>query len=238
MGVHPPSEWTTKANRQPYELQKAGRLLVERYGFVSRYYPAEKLIRDRDEREARSYLIESGWGMLYQSLPDGDRQIVELPIAGDLVGHFTDRSLRQETFASVTDLRVWEGPATQLSAALAHNSPSADFLHRAIARQRAMLGERMADIGRRGAALRTTHFLLELGVRLECAGVGKRHDYNCPLTQNMLADALGLTAIHLNRTLRETRETGIFQFRRGHVSFMDYAAAIAFAGFDPSYIAG
>lgn len=234
--MYPVPDGVLSVNRHPYELRKAGEALVALCGFVPKYYPPETVILHQGEGEARTFLIESGWGMVHRDLRTGARQIVELPISGDLVGHFTHHTLRHESFSSVTDLRVWEGSASTFSAALADKACVGDFIYSSIARQRSLLGERLADIGQRAAAVRATHFLLELGLRLERIGAARHDNYYCPLTQSVLADTLGLTAIHLNRTLRETREAGLFQFRRGHVEFLDYDEAVSFAQFDGSYL--
>ncbi len=68
-----------------------------------------------------------------------------------------------------------------------------------------MVVEHLVGIGRRDAAERTAHFLLELGSRLAHVGMGSKADFACPLTQQLLADALGLSAIHVNRVLRQLR---------------------------------
>lgn len=236
--VHVVPDGMLSVNRHPYELRKAGEALVALCGFTPKYYPPETVILRQGDGETRTFLIESGWGMVHRDLSTGARQIVELPISGDFVGHFTHHAIRHESFSSVTDLRVWEGSANAFHAALTDTSSVGDFVYSAIARQRSLLGERLADIGQRGAAVRATHFLLELGLRLEYIGAAQCDNYYCPLTQSVLADTLGLTAIHLNRTLRETREAGLFQFRRGHVEFLDYEAAVSFAQFDGSYLQG
>src|SRR5690606_11249808 len=158
------------------------------------YYPPETVILRQGEGEARTFLIESGWGIVHRDLATGARQIVEIPISGDLVGHFTHRSMRHERFSSVTDLRVWEGRACAFTAVLADTSAVGDFIYSSIARQRSLLGERLADIGQRSAAMRATHFLLELGLRLARIGAASHDNYYCPLTQSVLADTLGLTA--------------------------------------------
>ena len=80
------------------------------------------------------------------------------------------------------------------------------------------------------------HFLLELASRLSLVGLGGRGGYDCPLTQYHLADALGLSAIHVNRVLRQLRERGLVTFRDGHVSFQDYNGLVTLADFDPTYL--
>jgi CRP-like cAMP-binding protein len=91
-------------------------------------------------------------------------------------------------------------------------------------------------VGRRKALARVAHFLLELAVRLERAGEAKSQGYRCPLTQYDLADALGLTAIYVNRMLRELRELGYVEFRNGSVRFLDRQGLEGLVGFDSEYL--
>ncbi len=74
------------------------------------------------------------------------------------------------------------------------------------------MGERLVAIGRRSAAARVAHLLLELSVRLEFIGQGSSSGFFCPLAQHDLANALGLTAIHVNRVLRNLRQLGLVVF--------------------------
>lgn len=80
------------------------------------------------------------------------------------------------------------------------------------------------------------HFLLELGSRLALVGMGSKEGYACPLTQYHLADALGLSAVHVNRVLRQLREGGLVAFQDGQVTFHDYSRLVALAEFDPAYL--
>jgi CRP-like cAMP-binding protein len=76
----------------------------------------------------------------------------------------------------------------------------------AASRDEAMVVEHLVNIGRRNAIERTAHFFMELAERLSLIGLGTEAEFKCPLTQFVLADALGLTAIHVNRVLRRLRE--------------------------------
>lgn len=96
--------------------------------------------------------------------------------------------------------------------------------------------EHLVNVGCRDAAERMAHFLLELGDRLAFVGLGSKDGYACPLTQNLLADALGLSAVHVNRVLRQLREAGMVTFRDGFVAFDGYDQLVKFAQFDPSYM--
>jgi CRP-like cAMP-binding protein len=84
-----------------------------------------------------------------------------------------------------------------------------------------MVVEHLVGIGRRSALIRTAHLLVELGLRLQLVGLGEADGFACPLNQYVLADALGLTAIHVNRVLRQLRERQLLTFRDGRVAFHD-----------------
>jgi CRP-like cAMP-binding protein len=99
-----------------------------------------------------------------------------------------------------------------------------------------MVVEHLINIGRREAEVRVAHFLLELGARLTLVGLGSKAGYACPLTQYLMADALGLSSVHVNRVLRKLREAGMVTFRDGLVTFDDYDRLAEFADFETTYL--
>ena len=99
-----------------------------------------------------------------------------------------------------------------------------------------MVVEHLVNLGRRSAEERMAHFLLELGARLKLVGIGNRTGFDCPLTQYHLADALGLSAVHVNRILRQLREEGLVTFQKGRVEFDDFDRLTDRAGFDTAYL--
>ena len=106
----------------------------------------------------------------------------------------------------------------------------------AASRDEAMVVEHLAGLGRRDATERMAHFLLELCARLRLVGLADRNGYACPLSQYMLADALGLSAVHVNRVLRQLRDEGLCTFQKGRVVFNDYDGLVDLAGFDRGYL--
>jgi len=99
-----------------------------------------------------------------------------------------------------------------------------------------MVEEHLVGIGRRDARERTAHFLLELGARLKLVGLATSSGYACPLSQYMLADTLGLSAVHINRVLRELREDGLVTFQHGKVEIHDLDGLVLLADFDKTYL--
>jgi CRP-like cAMP-binding protein len=98
-----------------------------------------------------------------------------------------------------------------------------------------MVVEHPVDLGRRSAEERMAHFLLELGARLNLVGLGDRRVFDWPLTQHHLADALGLSAVHVNRVPRQLREEGLVTFQKRCFVF-DFDRLRDLAGFDTAYL--
>jgi CRP-like cAMP-binding protein len=92
------------------------------------------------------------------------------------------------------------------------------------------------NIGRRSAIERTAHFFLELGQRLALIGRVTNNGFARPLNQYVLADALGLSAIHVNRILRQLRERGLITLKAQQVIILDLAGLEDLAGFDSGYL--
>jgi CRP-like cAMP-binding protein len=184
-----------------------------------------------------AYILASGWACSYKILPGGTRQIVDFQIPGDFLG------LRSVLFRTadhnvepITAVQASQVQRADLLMAFGQTPRLATAILWAASRDEAMVVEHLVDLGRRNAAERMAHFLLELGARLRLVGMGGKGGYACPLTQYLLADALGLSAIHVNRVLRELREEGLLTFQKGMVTFDDYDALVEFAGFDRGYL--
>ena len=99
-----------------------------------------------------------------------------------------------------------------------------------------MVVEHLVNIGRRSALERTAHFFMELTERLSLIGLATEAEYKCPLSQFVLADALGLTAVHVNRVLRQLRELDLLTLRKGSVRVHDLNRLRKLAGYQGGYL--
>ncbi len=106
----------------------------------------------------------------------------------------------------------------------------------AASRDEAMVVEHLVSIGRRSAIERTAHFFMELAERLSMIGLGTTQEFECPLNQTVLGDALGLSAIHVNRVLRQLREEDLLSLRKGVVRIHDLAGLRKLAGYRGGYL--
>ena len=106
----------------------------------------------------------------------------------------------------------------------------------AATRDEAMVVEHLANIGRRNAVERTAHFFMELAERLSLIGLDTEAEFKCPLAQFVLADALVLTAIHVNCVLRQPRERRLLTLSKGKAYIHDLGGLRRLAGFRGGYL--
>jgi CRP-like cAMP-binding protein len=106
----------------------------------------------------------------------------------------------------------------------------------AASRDEAMVVEHLVSIGRRNAIERVAHFFMELAERLSLIGQATETEFECPLSQFVIADALGLTAIHVNRVMRQLRERRLLIVRRRTVTIQDLDGLQKLAGFQGGYL--
>ena len=185
----------------------------------------------------QAYILAEGWTCSYRLLASGIRQIVDFHIPGDFPGM---RSVLCRTagvsIEALTKVQASPMGAHDLTEVFARTPRLGTAFMWAASRDDAMVVEHLVGVGRRNAVERTAHLLLELGARLALVGMGTKAGYACPLSQYLLADALGLSAVHVNRVLRELREDGLVVFRNGRVEFTDFAGLVELSDFDMDYL--
>lgn len=200
--------------------------------FTLKNYPAEEIISRQGDGDDRTYFVRSGWTRLYVHCASGARQIVDIALAGDVIV----KDSRSEELAAITAVSAWSGPSDNFMRFISSPAPAARELRKIMTDQRARLTEHIVRVGQLSALTRIAHFLIELRARLQRIGACDHNGFDCPLTQNELADSLGLTPIHLNRMLRDARQRGLFEFRRGRIDFVDFEATRRIAELDMDYI--
>jgi CRP-like cAMP-binding protein len=171
-------------------------------------------------------LLLAGWGAEVAHLKDGRRQILDLALPGDVIfaspaqGEFV--FLTKATTARIV-LDEALGPSAHMLAALRE-------AHR-MARE-ARLATAVISLGRRSAYERTACLLLALYERHLEMGLADGAGFTLPLTQEMLADALGLSVVHINRTLQQMRSDGRLVLRASQATFPDRAGLASAVGYE------
>ncbi|OWJ64798.1 Crp/Fnr family transcriptional regulator [Inquilinus limosus] len=183
------------------------------------------------------FILNKGWGYSFRDLPNGLRQIIDFILPGDIFG-LQEIFLGGSNlgFASITSVdAAVVSPRTLLGMSRQWPRLGGAILWSA-SLQGSIAAERLVALGRRSAAGRMAHLLLELSIRLEFIGQGSPSGFFCPLTQHDLANALGLTPVHVNRVLRHLRQLELVVFRNSKVEFLDRQGLIDIAHFDAAYL--
>ena len=202
-----------------------------------RTFVAGRDLVDQGQSDQSAYILASGWACSYKLLQDGERQIVGFQIPGDFLAlRSVLLRVSDHSVVPITDIEVTEVLASDLLDAFTQTPRLATAIFWAASRDEAMVVEHLVNIGLRSGAERMAHLLLELGARLALVGMGTKAGFACPLSQYELADALGLSAVHVNRVLRQMRDAGLVTFRDGFVTFDDYTRLTELAQFDPAYL--
>ncbi|HUN41464.1 MAG TPA: Crp/Fnr family transcriptional regulator [Acetobacteraceae bacterium] len=219
-------------------------LSAEEFDYLAALHePRRKLARHRDiivagRRYDQLFILCSGVVSRYKVLADGKRQILNLGLPGDLIGlpsSLFDAAVN--SVSAVTDVIIAPVPFAKLFALFSRFPRVATALFWSSASEAAMFGEHLVNLGRRSAYQRLAHLVLELLVRLRAVGLGDERSYNLPLTQELMADVLGLSGPHINRMIRSLRDEGLATIEGQRVTIHDVAALSALAGFDERYLA-
>lgn len=197
--------------------------------------------RDRDlvregDRPGHCLLLLDGFACRYRTLADGRRQILSFHIAGDfmdLQGYLLGRL--DHSIATLTPSKIGTIPHSALAAAAEHPN-LARLLWRDTLIDGAVFREWIVNVGRRTAYQRVAHVLCELATRLQHIGRARDGICDLPITQGELADATGLSTVHVNRVIQELRRDGLIELRGRSFTALDWEGLKSAAGFDPSYL--
>ena len=198
--------------------------------------PQGYIVREGD-KTTHSCLLLAGFVFRYKVVADGARQICSIHIRGDIVD-------LQNSLLGTADHNVQA--LTRIEVALIPREAVREIAFARPAVGLAMwldtlvdgsiFREWIANVGRRRARPRLAHLLCEFSLRLEAAGLGKHDNYTLPMTQEQLADCTGLTAVHVNRTLREMDREGIIIRTSRSVRVQDWKQLAAVGDFRSNYL--
>jgi CRP-like cAMP-binding protein len=167
------------------------------------------LVREYD-RASHCRILLSGFAMRHKIVAGGQRQIVSIQMKGEMVD--LQNSMLGKADHSVqmlTDGKVAKIPVEVLERLAAERPAVGRAMWTDTLVDGSIFREWLANVGRRDARTRIAHLLCELSLRLKVAGLGEETDYELPLTQEQLADATGMTAVHVNRTIKSLENDGL-----------------------------
>jgi CRP-like cAMP-binding protein len=182
----------------------------------------QDIVREGD-RPTRCFALLEGWTCSYKMNADGDRQIMGFSISGDMPDlqslHLSELDFNVGTLTPCKIGFVEHGALLDLC----KNQPRiCNAFWRETLIEAAIFREWLFNVGRRSAFARIAHVFCELAVRMRAVGLATDLTYDFPVTQAELADATGLTTVHVNRTLRDLRQAGLAALKGGVLTIPDW----------------
>jgi CRP-like cAMP-binding protein len=218
-------------------LAEADREALESLPCTIRSFPAgAHFVRDGDVPEYCCLLI-SGFACRYKITGDGARQILSFHMAGEFID-------LQNSFLGVADHSAQA--LCESDAAIVPRQPLRELTLRRPGIGEALWVDTLIDaaifrewvvnVGRRDSRARVAHILCELSLRMQAAGLAEGHHYKLPITQEQLADAVGLTSVHVNRVLKQLGEEGLISRDRRTIVIEDWRRMRQVGDFNDRYL--
>lgn len=203
---------------------------------VRDFEPGDAIVRQGD-RPAFSCVLQSGWAARVKFLADGQRAISALHMAGDFVDlHSFLLKPMDHSVLALTACRIMTVQHDELQRVTDRYPHLTRVLWLDTLIDAAVHREWIAGLGRRSAASRLAHLFCELLMRCQAVGLADGLGYDLPLTQTLLGDVLGITTVHVNRSLQELRRDGLIRFKGGRLTILNWDRLTELADFDPAYL--
>ena len=194
------------------------------------------IVRERD-RVTQCAILLTGYACRHKTTSEGGRQIVSFHLPGDILDlqHLlfpvADHNIQTITEAS------WAVVPVEALRRIAHGSIGlTEALWRDTLIDAAVFREWVLNVGRRDAKSRVAHMLCEFAMRRERAGLGTPERFELPMSQEQIADATGLTPVHVNRMLHALADDGVIARDKRRVDILDWKRMRRVADFDPMYL--
>ena len=198
--------------------------------------PNYDLILEGDEPRP-VFVILAGWACRYKILPGGSRQIISFMMPGDFCDmHVAVLAEMDHSIATLTDAKVVAIPRDQMEALVEvrPNLSKAFWWTQLV--DAGVLRATIVSMGRRTSLERVAHLLCELCFRMRNIGIADEETFVMPFTQIVLADAVGMTPVHVNRLVRKLRALGALDVGVTTLIIADISLLAQIAGFDDNYL--
>jgi CRP-like cAMP-binding protein len=198
---------------------------------------ADQDIMREGDRPSRSCLLIEGFACRYSMTGEGKRQIYSFHIPGEIpdLQSFHLKTM-DHSLATITPAKVGFIQHEVLQDICDRYPGLAGAFWRETLIDGAIFREWMKGIGRREANARIAHLLCEMFIRLKAVGLAEGNSCLWPITQGEIADALGLSNVHVNRTLMELRAAGLITLTKKDLTVLDWEGLKTLGEFDPTYL--
>jgi CRP-like cAMP-binding protein len=206
-------------------------------GLRDRQFSQDQDLTREGDRSANVMLLTEGLAARYKLLSSGRRQITTLLVPGDFVDLSSFLVPRRDFgVVAVTNCRTAVIEHEQLRRVCEASPAATHLLWTETSIEAAIQREWLVSMGRRSAKGQMAHLFCELMVRLSAVGRSERSAFHLPLTQNELADVLGMSPVHVNRVLKELRHDGVIAWTNYWIEILDWHGLAEIAEFNPAYL--
>lgn len=198
------------------------------------YSAKQDMIREGD-RPGPVFVILHGWACRYKILPNGTRQVMAFLLPGDACDlHIGMLEAMDHNLQALTPCEVALIPGDRMEVLLEEHPAVARAMYKSQLIDEGTLRAWIVSMGRRNSVERVAHLMCELYLR--SLSVNGDHEVALPISQVVLADALGMTPVHINRILKALRLAGSMTLMRGQLTITDPLKLVQIAGFDENYL--
>lgn len=203
---------------------------------IVRFGAGEALVRQGDS-PTRSFLVLEGFICASKHTAEGRRQITSFYVPGDIPDlQSLHLGIMDIGFETITPCAVGFIPHEELRRVCADYPRITAALWRATLVDAAIFREWVTTVGQRNADARLSHVFCEIFLRLQVVGLTTGNSCALPMTQAELGDAVGITVVHVNRTLQKLRAEKLIAFKNKKLTILDWNRLAALADFDATYL--
>jgi CRP-like cAMP-binding protein len=186
-------------------------------------------------RNPHLFTVFEGWGFRYKTLEDGRRQVLNYALPGDLIGlQGLLMGEMQHSIEAITPMQLCVFEREKLSALFERHAGLAFDITWIAAQEERILDEHLLSVGRRSATERAAYLLAFLSNRARESGLANGGPVTLMITQQHVADTLGLSIVHTNKTLRKLADRGVMRWLERGCEVLDEAALCRIAGWQPA----
>lgn len=202
-----------------------------------RIFEKDAVIAREDEKLDTVFWVEEGWACRFRRVKSGERQIVNFILPGeffDLQGLVSTRS--DHTVSALSEVKVFQARADAFAEMASGHPAIFNALLWGAVVEEAILREHIVQLGRQPAVTRLAFLILELYRRQRLAGRTRDHELNFPVRHGVMADALGLSRVHVSRSLKKLRDKGCIALSDQHIRILHLEALEQIAEYNDRYL--
>lgn len=226
-----PGEGVTATACENCPLRKNGhfrKFKPDELEFVKQFKTGEMVVKAgsgilrQGHDSAHFYTILEGWALRSKALETGNRQVLNFAISGDFIGlQSVLFDGMDHTVEALTDMRLCVFSRQRIWEIFRHHPGLAYDLTWMAAREESIMAEHLANVGQRPAFDRLAYITVYVFDRARRCGLARGRTLQLPITQQHLADTMGLSIVHTNKTLKKLKSAGLAEWRRNEVELLD-----------------